>query len=281
MGKVKNSAYKKNERNRICVYEHYYDCEEKPFYVGQGRISRAFTLSRSARNKSWNNKVNDTSLVKVKIIKIDISYEESIEIEKELIKKYGRLDLNTGCLTNENDGGANSQCDKDNYFYDKHFFNEENHNFGNKYDKNPLSKPVVQIDILGNVIKHWSSATEAMDCTGIDSSSIGAVCLGKRYIAGGYKWIFKEFFNPNDDNSYTPGPNNSRIYIGVPKDESKPIYVFYGTGESKKYGFTPDKVGAVARGARNIHKGYVFYDFFKISKEERSKYMKYIDITKI
>ena len=71
---------------RICVYLHYYDDEKLPFYVGQGTIQRAFNFI--SRNKLWKDKVKDLSKIKVDIFKIDISVEESINLEKELIDKY-------------------------------------------------------------------------------------------------------------------------------------------------------------------------------------------------
>lgn len=119
-----------NDLNRICVYLHYYDNEINPFYVGQGSINRAFSFSR--RNKLWKEKVIDITKVKVNIFKIDITIEESIKIEKELIDKYKRIE-NGGCLVNGNDGDTCiGKCNSENYFYNKHLFGENNGNYGNK-----------------------------------------------------------------------------------------------------------------------------------------------------
>ena len=95
-------GYKTSDLQRICVYSHTYDNEDKPFYIGQGRLSRAFNFLN--RDKSWKNKVQDISKVKVTILNIDISIEESVKIERELIAKFGRIDIGTGCLVNGNDG---------------------------------------------------------------------------------------------------------------------------------------------------------------------------------
>lgn len=150
-----------NDLNRICVYLHYYDNEINPFYVGQGSINRAFSFSR--RNKLWKEKVIDITKVKVNIFKIDITIEESIKIEKELINKYKRIE-NGGCLVNGNDGDTCiGKCNSENYFYNKHLFGENNGNYGNKYEFNSLSIPILQIDILGNIVREWSSATEASE----------------------------------------------------------------------------------------------------------------------
>lgn len=73
-------GFQLKDLNRICVYLHYYDKEQNPFYVGQGSIRRAFSFT--SRNKLWKEKVIDITKVKVNIFKIDITIEESIQLEK-------------------------------------------------------------------------------------------------------------------------------------------------------------------------------------------------------
>lgn len=53
---------------------------------------------------------------------------------------------------------------------------------------------VVQID-KNYKISTYNSAREAYLATGIDSSSIIAVCKGRRKSAGGFKWIYKEKYD--------------------------------------------------------------------------------------
>lgn len=154
-------GFQLKDLNRICVYLHYYDKEQNPFYVGQGSIRRAFSFT--SRNKLWKEKVIDITKVKVNIFKIDITIEESIQLEKELIDKYKRIE-NGGCLVNGNDGDTCiGKCNSENYFYNKHLFGENNGNYGNKYEFNSLSIPILQIDILGNIVREWASATEASE----------------------------------------------------------------------------------------------------------------------
>ena len=98
-----SQGYNTCDLNRICVYEHYYNNENKPFYVGQGTIRRAFILTTN-RNVGWRNKVKDVSLVKVRIVSIDITIDESIKLETKLIAKYKRIEEG-GTLVNGNDGG--------------------------------------------------------------------------------------------------------------------------------------------------------------------------------
>ena len=45
-----NHGYHTEDYNRHVVYEHYYNNEELPFYVGEGTLGRAFVLCGNRRN---------------------------------------------------------------------------------------------------------------------------------------------------------------------------------------------------------------------------------------
>ena len=49
---------------------------------------------------------------------------------------------------------------------------------------------VYQMDMEGNVVKEWESASAAMRATGIDASAISKCCRGKLKQSGGYRWRF-------------------------------------------------------------------------------------------
>lgn len=272
-----NYGYSVSDLNRICVYSHVYDNEDKPFYIGQGRLSRAFNFLN--RDKAWKNKVKDVRKVKVDIIKIDISIEESIKIEKQLIKQYGRIDNNTGCLVNGNDGDtAIGQKGENNYFYNKHLYKEENGNYGNKYDKNPLSIPIIQIDIFGNIVKRWASATEAEEIGGFSSGCISGCCLGKRHIHKGYQWIFEKDYNSSKDYELKPHKTLKAIII---KTDIYGNYVktYYNNEELINDGYIPKNVQQVTSGHKKSHRGYKFVNFIKLSKEDKLKYIDKVDIS--
>lgn len=262
-------GYNTSDLNRICVYTHTYENESEPFYVGQGRLSRAFNFLN--RDKAWKNKVIDQNKVKVDIIAIDISIEESINMEKELIAKYGRLDKGTGSLVNGNDGDiAIGAQGEQNYFYNKHLYGKDNGNFGNKYNSNPLSIPVVQIDILGNVIKHWDSATQADEVGGFIASCISNCCLKRRKLHKGFQWIFESEFKDSNDYTYIPGKTSPRIYLCL-NLYGDYIKTYYNNDELISDGFNPKNVSQVCNGDKKSHKNYVFLDFFKLSKEDKQK----------
>jgi hypothetical protein len=86
------------------VYKHIRLDNNEIFYIGIGKsIKRAYNKNNN-RSKFWKNIVDKTDY-KVEIIKDDLSWKEACELEKKLIKKYGRKDLNTGTLVNLTNGG--------------------------------------------------------------------------------------------------------------------------------------------------------------------------------
>lgn len=85
------------------VYKHYRKDNNQLFYIGIGKnIKRAY--SKRKRNDLWQNIINKYDY-NIEIYLSDISYEKAKSVEIELIKKYGRLDNNTGILSNMTDGG--------------------------------------------------------------------------------------------------------------------------------------------------------------------------------
>lgn len=57
--------------------------------------------------------------------------------------------------------------------------------------KNGHSKPVIQMDLDGNIISKYHTAREAFKMTGVFWGTISDVCNNKTKTAGGYKWSFK------------------------------------------------------------------------------------------
>ena len=101
--------------NRFYVYV-YYDLDGVPFYVGKGHGNRAYAHLKNARK--WNT--TDRNKLKIQLIReildlgktpsikfveINLTESEAKDLERELIKQYGRLDRGTGTLTNLTDGG--------------------------------------------------------------------------------------------------------------------------------------------------------------------------------
>jgi len=88
------------------VYKHIRLDKNEPFYIGigfdnNGKYKRAHQYGR---NRIWQNVVNKTDYV-VEIIEDNLPNEEVFEREKHWIKEFGRLNNNTGILSNLTDGG--------------------------------------------------------------------------------------------------------------------------------------------------------------------------------
>ena len=85
------------------VYQHRRLDTNEVFYVGIGKtIKRAYT--KKFRNDHWHSVVKLHGY-EVDVLFTDITWEEACQKEIELIKKYGRADLNEGSLVNKTDGG--------------------------------------------------------------------------------------------------------------------------------------------------------------------------------
>lgn len=90
-------------RKKIVVYRHIRNDTNEVFYIGIGKTEkRAHSLHN--RNKYWKNIVNSVGHTVEIIHRLD-NYERAKELEIELIKYYGRKDLNEGTLVNMTDGG--------------------------------------------------------------------------------------------------------------------------------------------------------------------------------
>jgi hypothetical protein len=85
------------------VYAHYRKTDNSLFYIGVASSQKRFTSTYS-RNQLWKNIV-DKNVFYYKILFEFDCFSKCFEKEKELIKKYGRIDLKTGFLCNMTDGG--------------------------------------------------------------------------------------------------------------------------------------------------------------------------------
>ena len=93
--------------NNWYVYQHIRLDKNEPFYIGIGNKKnylRAFEFSKDKRNEMWWKIYNKTT-IKVEIVYINLSKQDASIKEQELIKKYGRKNLNEGSLCNMTDGG--------------------------------------------------------------------------------------------------------------------------------------------------------------------------------
>lgn len=89
------------------TYRHFRKDTNEIFYIGigkdnDGKYKRAYETQK--RNKHWYNVVNKVGFY-VDVVADNLTWMQACELESELIKKYGRCDLNEGGLVNMTDGG--------------------------------------------------------------------------------------------------------------------------------------------------------------------------------
>jgi hypothetical protein len=92
--------------NNFYVYGHFTKDTHDLFYVGKGKENRAYEFN-VARTKWWRNVVNKHGIT-VKLLHENLTEEQALFLEKQLIKQHGRRDLSTGSLVNLTDGGEGS-----------------------------------------------------------------------------------------------------------------------------------------------------------------------------
>lgn len=109
-----------NKPKRYYVYK-YLDLKGNTFYIGKGSDRRALfhlyqatkenikieNLHKTNKIKNILNSISIEDFIKnnIVIIKDNIDEKYALELEKELILKYGRINIGTGCLTNITEGG--------------------------------------------------------------------------------------------------------------------------------------------------------------------------------
>ena len=169
-------VYLDKERTGKFIYlDLTFDYE--PFYVGKGKNDRCYKGIRDkkksikvSRIKSMLDKGNYPLIVK---LYTELSNDESFKLEIETIKKIGRINDNTGPLTNMTDGGTGG--------------------LGLRHSpewKSILSKPIIQYK-EGVIVNEFSSIKEAAEKLNLIPQNISSVLNGKYKTTGGFYFQFK------------------------------------------------------------------------------------------
>jgi hypothetical protein len=101
-----------NYEKKYYVYEYVDPITNLPFYIGKGQADRYIYHLKNLNDKTNPHKVNKIKKLLneglepiINLIKTGLTETQSFELERNLIGKYGRIDLGTGCLVNLSDGG--------------------------------------------------------------------------------------------------------------------------------------------------------------------------------
>jgi hypothetical protein len=182
---------------RYYVYEHIRLDTDTVFYVGYSTIrDKGFIYSRAYRdpyktrskNGIWEQYASNLAY-KVRIVQEFCSKTEALTMETTLIKLYGRLDLGTGSLINQNDGGQgmlNSSEDLKKVISQNR--KSASNAITNKRAQLPYSHSAHKYNKEGVYIESYTSISEAARANNTLSSDISMAIKGKRYLIAGFQW---------------------------------------------------------------------------------------------
>lgn len=221
--------------NRYYLYRYIRLDKNEPFYVGIGTKTKDDikygTYTRSTilkkRNSIWGKIISKTNY-KIEILYESDNYDFIKQKEVEFIKLYGRIDLNTGILSNMTDGGEGTKSvvvsvysrnlrslaltgkkqSKESLL--KRTNTRARNNFRHSEEskkKISLSKAtsILQFSLQGALIKDWENTlTPAKDL------SISRFCISqcantnnrKSFTAGNYIWVYKQDYINNNLNKF-------------------------------------------------------------------------------
>lgn len=193
------------------VYAYYRPDEPAPFYIGKGSKSRVTDHLRDSNLKKRTLFYRELRRLlragippKIVIIKKFDKESDAFALECELIKKYGRMDIGTGCLCNHTDGGEGlvgiiGSMTGSSHSYDTRVKMSEAAR-GRQFSLKTKEKmrqakswkmtPVESYNLsTGQAIKVYPSAIAA-EVDGYQNPNIHRVCKGKGRSHGGVGWRY-------------------------------------------------------------------------------------------
>ena len=142
-------------------------------------------------------------------------------------------------------------------------------------------RPVLMFDVIGNFIKEFDSIKDIAAYLNKSQSSVIYESIKKNNIIDNkYICIFKDSFNlfTFSFSSF----NKRNIYLCLDKDGNY-IKTYYNADDLKKDGFIRKHVSKAAaftlspnnvRKKGYLSKGFIFVDYFRLSKEDKEKVIK-------
>lgn len=197
------------EDNIYYVYGYY--TNNIPIYIGRGKDNRAYNHLKlcyrtDKKHLYFYNKlrklIENKENIEIKIIKENLSFNESKYIEEILIEFCGRKDLRKGTLYNLTDGGEGAKgykCSDEKIERMKILTTIRNST--PEYKKwfietiSPLRHvKIIQYSKNGKFIKIWDSITQACNHYNLGSSSLHVALDNTNKTAKNFRW---EYYKEN------------------------------------------------------------------------------------
>lgn len=168
----------------------------EPFYIGKGSNKRYLdhlNYPNKDKNDFKQNVIN--KIIKesnkaplIQFVKKELSSEEALLLEINLISSIGRRSLKKGPLTNLTDGGEGTSGLK---FTDelKERWSELAKKRAKFGSENHSSKKVYQYDLNGVFVKEWNCKEDCRRELGFNPTGINACCKGRNKTAFNFRWF--------------------------------------------------------------------------------------------
>jgi hypothetical protein len=93
------------EKKIFYVYGHYRADTGEIFYIGKGHGKRAWVRKGTDGRSDWWHRIVNKHGYTVKLLHEQLTEDNALQKERELIQLYGRQNIGTGPLVNLTDGG--------------------------------------------------------------------------------------------------------------------------------------------------------------------------------
>ncbi len=203
-------------KNEFCTYLTIYRGNKlPPFYLGSGTLYRIQnenyfgSVASTTYKKVWKEELkNNPHLFDIKILRTFKTRSEAYLSEEKLQTLLNVVK---------------------NPLYINKGIAKEGHNRGDR------SRPVIQLDLLGNYIGEYKSITSCSRIPGVlDFGNVGACVKGTTKTAYNFQWFYKENYNKDKDYSMSENIFQFNLegdlvkiwgYIGKIKDQLGPIQI--------------------------------------------------------
>lgn len=234
------------------VYIYFHPQTNVPFYVGKGKGDRKFHhwwCKKHHSNESLRCILQECASNNQRpIIKVIFCHDNEkivFEYEKQIIIKYGRIDLGTGTLCNKTTGGEGFGNTGTKWSNSQRRLMEQyklNNSIGRSYD---------QYDLFGNFIQCFSSSVKLKQA-GFKLSQIIRIrhCAnGHGFSVAGYRWTLH--------NQQLPNIRRGISVYQINKDTNEIIQKFITIGiASKTTHISCSDISRCIRGCQQTAGGY-------------------------